>query len=52
MKFNTFDKDSYNKTLYDNICYSSKNIYEEKAMIRFDSNGLCSNDGVNILNLE
>lgn len=51
MKFNTFDKDSYNKTLYDNICYSSKNIYEEKAMIRFDSNGLCSNDGVNILSL-
>ena len=51
MKFNTFDKDSYNKTLYSKICYSNKSTYENKAMIRFNSNGLCSDDGVNILSL-
>lgn len=50
-KFNTFDKDSYNKTLYDKICYSNKIMYINKSMIRFNSIGLLSENGNNILAL-
>ena len=51
MKFNAFDKDSYNKTIYDNLCISSVEQYRSTALFRFNSNGLLDNNGDNILSI-
>ena len=47
MKFNAFDKDSYNKTIYKDICNSSIN-YENKSLFKFDSYGLLNDEGNNV----
>lgn len=50
-KFNAFDKDSYDRTLYNKICNFTKDIYIDKSLFRFNDNGELDNNGDNIIAL-
>lgn len=49
MKFNALDKDSYNRTIYNNICNMDLQQYITSAMFRFNTNGKLDDNGNNIL---
>ena len=51
MKFNAFDKDSYNRIIYKNMCEKNLEDYYSSAIFRFNSNGNLDNNGSNILSI-
>ena len=50
-KFNAFDKDTYEKDIYDSLCYMSYEEYKDKALFRFNNDGVFDPEGENIIAL-
>lgn len=49
-KFNAFDKDSYDKKIYNNICHCDLNYLKEHAMFKFNNEGILDlENGENIV---
>ena len=50
-KFNALDKDVYEPALYNKICNMPYELYESKALFRFNDDGVLDYNGKNIISL-
>ena len=51
IKYNAIDRDSYNIKMYNNICCYTQDIYKNKSVFRFNSDGAIDDNGINIISV-